>query len=163
MNLREWWQARDARERRVLGIGGAASAVLLGWAFIWHPLSASRISLRERVEAQRADLAAMRGGAARVGELRNQGVRAKAERQGKSLLALADASARGQQLGNALKRVEPLGPKSVRVSLEGASFDRIADWLDGLARDFGVTATEFSADRIEGVGLVNARVTLEEP
>ncbi len=163
MNLHQWWQSRDARERRMLGIGAVASALLLGWAFVWHPLTVSRISLRERVQAQRADLAAMRAGAARVGELRSQSVRSKAERQGKSLLALADASARGQQLGNALKRVEPLGPKSVRVSLEGASFDSIAEWLDGLARDFGVTASEFSADRIEGVGLVNARVTLEEP
>jgi general secretion pathway protein M len=78
-------------------------------------------------------------------------------------LALADASARGNQLGNAVKRVEPLGPKSVRVSMEGASFDSLVDWLDGLARDFGVTATDFSVDRVEGVGLVNARVTLEEP
>jgi general secretion pathway protein M len=163
VNLRDFWQARDARERRVLGIGAALGVLLLGWAFVWYPLAVSRVNLRERVQAQRADLATMRAGAARVGELRGQGVRAKAERQGKSLLALADASARGQQLGNALKRVEPLGPKSVRVSLEGASFDSIAEWLDGLARDFGVTATEFSADRIEGVGLVNARVTLEEP
>lgn len=163
MTLRAWWQARDAREQRVLGIGGLAALLLLGWAFVWHPLSASRTSLRERVAAQRADLAAMRAAAARVGDLRGQGARAKAERMGKSLLALADASARGQQLGNALKRVEPLGPKSVRVSLEGASFDSIAEWLDGLARDFGVTATEFSADRVEGVGLVNVRVTLEEP
>jgi general secretion pathway protein M len=163
MNLRNWWQARDARERRVLGIGGAVSVLLLGWGLVWQPLSASRANLRERVAAQSADLAVMRAGAARVGELRGQGARAKAERMGKSLLALADASARDRQLGNALKRVEPLGPKSVRVSLEGASFDSVAEWLDGLARDFGVTATEFSADRIEGIGLVNARVTLEEP
>jgi general secretion pathway protein M len=163
MNLREWWQARDARERRILCVGAGVSALLLGWALVWQPLSVSRANLRARVAAQRVDLATMRAGAARVAELRGLGVRSKAERQGKSLLALADASARGQQLGNALKRVEPLGPKSVRVSLEGASFDAIAEWLDGLARDFGVTATEFSADRIEGVGLVNARVTLEEP
>ena len=163
MSPRQWWQAREAREQRVLGLGAAAVAVLLGWALAWHPLAAARDALRTRVAAQRADLVRMQADGARVAALRSQGARAKVERQGKSLLALADASARGVQLGNALKRVEPLGPKSVRVSLEAASFDAVADWLDGLARDFGVIATDFSADRVEGVDLVNARITLEEP
>jgi len=163
MTLRDWWNAREPREQRVLGVGAIVVALVLAWSVIWHPLSSSLDALQARVAAQRADLATMQQEAARVAELRGQGARAKGERQGKSLLALADASARGNQLGNALKRVEPLGPKSVRVSLEGASFDSLIDWLDGLARDFGVTATDFSADRVEGVGLVNARVTLEEP
>lgn len=161
--IRAWWQQREARERRILLIGGAAAAVMLVWALVWHPLQRSRGELRVRVEAQRAELEQMRSDAARVQQLRGQGARAKVERQGKSLLALADATARGAQLANELRRVEPVGSKSVRVSFENASFDAVADWLEGLARDFGVVATDFSADRAEGVGRVNARVTLEEP
>ena len=161
--MRAWWNARDARERRVLLIGGGVTAVLLIWAFVWYPLQRSRTELRLRVETQRSDLQQMRSDSARVAQLRGLGARAKVERQGKSLLALADATARGAQLANELRRVEPVGPKSVRVSLEGASFDAVADWLEGLSRDFGVVATDFSADRAEGTGRVNARVTLEEP
>ncbi|HSX60280.1 MAG TPA: type II secretion system protein M [Tahibacter sp.] len=161
--MREWWNARDARERRVLSIGGGVTAVLLFWALVWYPLQRSRAELRVRVETQRSDLAQMRSDSARVAQLRGLGARAKVERQGKSLLALADATARGAQLANELRRVEPVGPKSVRVSLEGASFDAVADWLEGLSRDFGVVAADFSADRAEGNGRVNVRVTLEEP
>lgn len=161
--MRAWWNAREPRERRVLLIGGAVTAVLLLWALVWYPLQRSRTELRQRVETQRIDLQQMRSDSARVAQLRGLGARAKVERQGKSLLALADATARGAQLANELRRVEPVGPKSVRVSFEGASFDAIADWLEGLARDFGVVATDFSADRAEGAGRVNARVTLEEP
>jgi general secretion pathway protein M len=161
--MRAWWESRDARERRILLIGGCATAVLLIWAFVWYPLQRSRAELRLRVETQRSDLQQMRSDSARVAQLRGLGARAKVERQGKSLLALADATARGAQLANELRRVEPVGPKSVRVSLEGASFDAVADWLEGLSRDFGVVATDFSADRAEGTGRVNARVTLEEP
>lgn len=161
--MRAWWDSREPRERRVLLIGAGATAVLLFWALAWHPLQRSRTELRQRVEVQRADLQQMRSDSARVAQLRGLGARAKVERQGKSLLALADATARGAQLANELRRVEPVGPKSVRVSLEGASFDAVADWLEGLARDFGVVATDFSADRAEGAGRVNARVTLEEP
>lgn len=161
--MQAWWNAREPRERQVLATGGALAAVLLAWALIWHPLQRSRGELRQRVEAQRGELLQMRSDSARVAQLRGQGARAKVERQGKSLLALADATARGAQLANELRRVEPVGPKSVRVSLEGASFDAIADWLESLARDFGVVATDFSADRAEGAGRVNARVTLQEP
>lgn len=161
--MRAWWNAREPRERQVLLIGGVLSAVLLVWALVWYPLQRSRAELRVRVESQRDDLEQMRSDAARVVQLRGQGARAKVERQGKSLLALADATARGAQLANELRRVEPVGPKSVRVSFEGVSFDAVADWLEGLARDFGVVATDFSADRAEGDGRVNARVTLEEP
>ena len=161
--MRAWWDTREPREQRLLLIGGIIVALLLAWALVWYPLARSRDALRLRVEGQRADLAQMQALAARSSQLRGQGARSKVERQGKSLLALADATARGAQLANVLKRVEPAGAKSVRVSFEAASFDAIADWLDGLARDFGVTASDFSADRSEGAGLVNARVTLQDP
>jgi general secretion pathway protein M len=85
-----------------------------------------------------------------------------ADRGGKSLLALADVSARGAGLADALKRVEPSGARSVRVSFEAANFDALIGWVEGLARDYGVEASDFSADRVEGLGLVNARVVLEE-
>ncbi|MBU6198700.1 MAG: type II secretion system protein M, partial [Xanthomonadaceae bacterium] len=40
--------------------------------------------------------------------------------------------------------------------------DALADWMDALARDYGVTVTDFSAEKVEGLGLVNARVTLQD-
>jgi general secretion pathway protein M len=79
------------------------------------------------------------------------------------LFALADVTARGAGLATALKRVEPIGAKSARVSFETANFDALIAWVDNLGRDYGVQATDFSADRVEGMGLVNARVLLEEP
>ena len=104
----------------------------------------------------------MRAAATEVAHLRSTGAQAKVERQGKSLFALADATARGAALAGALKRVEPLSENSVRVSFELASFDALMNWLEGMARDFGVQATDLSIDRADGVGLVNARVTLQD-
>jgi general secretion pathway protein M len=88
--------------------------------------------------------------------------RRRAERQGKSLLALADVSARGTGLSGALKRVEPAGGKSVRLNFEVADFDALMNWLDALARDYGVQTTDLYVDKVEGLGLVNARATLED-
>src|SRR4051794_13946279 len=157
-----WWNSRERRERYMLGIGAIVVALMLGWAFVWYPLTHARATLGARVAQQREDLAWMRQHLAAAQQLRAQGTRSNADRQGKSLLALADVSARAGGLNGALKRVEPTGGKSVRVSFEVADFDALMNWLDALARDYGVQVTDFSADKVEGLGLVNARVTLED-
>jgi len=157
-----WWNALQPRERSMLAIGGVVCAILLAWAFVWHPLALARTGAHVRVERARDDVTWMRSMIGQANELHSQGSRGHVERQGKSLLALADASARSAGLSGALKRVEPTGGNSVRVSFEVANFDVLIEWLSQLARDYGVRVSDFSADKVEGIGLVNARVTLEE-
>jgi general secretion pathway protein M len=160
--IRGWWESLQAREQRMLAAGAVVVAGMLVWALLWYPLSHARADLAARVARQHDDLAWMRQALAEVKTLRAQGARGRADRQGKSLLALADVSARGAGLAGALKRVEPAGSDSVRVNLEIADFDALVNWLDALARDYGVQAPDFSADKVAGLGLVNARVTLQD-
>jgi general secretion pathway protein M len=161
--IETWWRNQSERDRRVLAAGMVAIALLLGWAFVWYPLERARAQLGAQVERARNDLAWMRSSAGEMTALHAKGARGQIDRQGKSLLALADVTARGAGLAGALKRDEPTGPNSVRVSFETANFDALMDWIDALARDYGVQATDLSADKVEGMGLVNARVVLEEP
>lgn len=160
--MREWWTQLSLREQRIVAAGAVVVALMLGWALIWHPLAAKRAELRDSVDAQRRDLAYVRVAAAEVERLRAAGTHSRADRQGRSLLALADATARAGGLEGALRRVEPVGAASVRVSFEFARFDALIDWVEGLTRDYGIEATDFSADRADGVGLVNARITLQD-
>jgi general secretion pathway protein M len=160
--MRERWNALAPREQQALAIGAVVVALLLGWALVWQPLAQARARLAQRVSTDRAALAAMRAAQAELPTLNAAVARAGVDRQGKSLLALADASARNAGLGNALKRVEPASARSVRVNFEGANFDQLVGWIENLARDYGVEASDVSADRAEGLGSVNARVTLEE-
>lgn len=157
-----WWNGLSERDRRVLLIGAAVVAIFLVWSFVWHPLSMRQALLSEQLDAARRDLASMRVAQAEVERLRNAGVRSRADRQGKSLLALADVTARGAGLDGVLKRLEPVGAHSVRASFEFASFDALIAWMEDLARDYGVQITDFSADRVDASGLVNARVTLDD-
>jgi general secretion pathway protein M len=160
--IAEHFRAMAPQERRTLLAGAVLAVLLLGWALVWHPLAQRRAELRQQVERSRAELDYVRRGAAEIERLRAAGTRSLADRQGRSLLALADATARSSGLESALKRVEPAGAGLVRVSFEYANFDALVDWIDGLARGYGVQAPDFSADRADGVGLVNARVTLQD-
>ena len=160
--IAQWWQARTANERRMLKVGAVVAALLLGWALVWHPLVVKRVQLQQDVDNLRRDLAYVRTGAAEIRGQQAAGTRSRADRQGKSLLALADATARSDGLEAALKRVEPVGSKSVRVTFDAASFDALVAWIEALSRNYGVEASDLSADRADGIGLVNARVTLQD-
>ena len=157
-----WWEARAPSERRILAIGAVAAALLLGWTLIWHPLARRKAELEQAIESQRSDLAYVRAGAAEIERRRATGQRTRADRSGRSLLALADATARSGGLEGALRRVEPVNARSVRVSFEGAGFDALASWIEALAQSYGVEATDLSVDRADGIGIVNARVTLQD-
>lgn len=157
-----WWNGLAAQERRVLAVGGAVAALLLLWALLWHPLVQRRAELEREVERQREELAFVRTGATEIARRHATGVQAGGQRAGKSLLALADATARSGGLGDALKRVEPAGAKTVKVAFESARFDALAGWIEALAGSYGVEATELSVDRADGIGIVNARVTLQD-
>ena len=160
--MRAWWDKLEARERSMVAFGGLTVVLMLGWALVWHPLALKRAELTRTIDAQRRDLAYVRVAGAEVDRLRAAGMRARGDRQGRSLLALADATARAGGLESALRRVEPLGATSVRVSFEFANFDALVAWIEWLTRDYGIEATDVSADRADGVGLVNARVTLQD-
>lgn len=161
--LRTWWHARESRERQVLMVGALLCVLVLGWLLLWRPLSLARASLASQLDQRQQDLVFMQAAAAQMSSLRTRDAQGHAQREGKSLLALADASARAAHLGTALKRVEPLDNRRVRVEFAGAGFDALAAWLQGLQRDFGIQVEDLSVNRVDGVGLVNAHVTLQEP
>lgn len=160
--LTTWWQARDARERRVLSIGAFAMAAMLLWAFAWKPLDDARATLAESNGRLAADVASMRVAAAELSGSRPGDDPAR-ERAGRSLLAVADAGIREIGLGGSLKRIEPAGDGRVRLRLEAVSFDPLAAWLEGLSIAQGIRVAEMAATRTEHAGTVDVQLVLEDP
>jgi general secretion pathway protein M len=157
-----WWSNLSVRDRRVLIVGAFIVLVFLVWSYLWYPLAQQRAQLAEQLDLARRDQAYFQVAQAEVERLRNAGARSRADRQGKSLLALADITARGAALDGNLKRLEPIGPRSVRATFEFVPFDSLIVWIEDLARDYGVQVSDFSTDQVDATGLVNARVTLED-
>jgi general secretion pathway protein M len=156
------WDALAPRERLLLAAGAFVVAAVLLYVLAWEPLAQSRDTLRTQVQAAENDLAWMRAAAPRVRD-RNAGTPAPLARDGRSLLARADAGAREAGHANAFLRVEPVSDHQVRVSFQGAGFDPLMRWVEALSANGGLRVGEFSARRAEGVGLVDANLSLEEP
>lgn len=164
--LRAWWLGRDARERRVLAVGGALVVLMLLWAFAYKPLTDARAALNEGNGRLASDLALMRGTVARGPGLTSAGAGtddAARRRSGQSLLALVDADLRGLGLGPSLKRIEPAGDKRVRARLEAVPFDQVVEWLEQLVVEQGIRVVEFAGSRTEYAGQADIQMLIEDP
>ena len=157
--LRAFWAGLSPRDQRVLMLGGLVLGAILIWLMIWEPLREARDAARSRVAAAATDLAAMRAAVPQLRAL--EGSAASAVRDGRSLLALVDATARTSGVGEALLRVEPVAGGQVRVYFESAGFDVLVAWLEELEAQQGVRTGDVSIQRAAGVGRVDARMSLE--
>jgi general secretion pathway protein M len=160
--MNAWWRGLDARERRWLIAGAAVLLLVLAWTLVWEPLQRSRDDWRRRAVAAEASLQWMRVASRVLVERRATGGEAPAG-DGRSLLARVDSGAREAGLGTALLRVEPTGPDQVRVQFQQAGFDPLVQWLEQLSLQQGVRVTELSVQSAQGVGLVDARIGLDQP
>lgn len=159
--MNRWLEDLTFRDRLVLGAAAAAFLVVVLGALVWMPLDQRREALAERVEAQARTLAWMREAGRRVEASRASPTEAASARDGRSLLALVDATAREAGLAQTLRRAEPAGDDGVRVWLDAARYGDVAGWLESLSGEYGLAVTELALDRA-GNGRVNARLTVAE-
>lgn len=158
--LQRYWRGLGPRERNVLGLALGALVLVLGYVGLWEPLIDSRNEWRNRVATAQADLAWMRATAPQVRE--RNGAAPVRSNDSRSLLARADASAREAGLGGSLLRVEPVADGQVRVYFEDVGFDAVVRWVETLSAQYGTRVGELSAQRADGVGRVDVRLSLEE-
>ncbi len=157
----DYWNNLNARQQRVLMIAGAVLTALLIYVWVWEPLLETRAAERERVAQQQALLDWLDAVAPMAEQLRRDGSGQRAESLGeRSLLGLADETARAAGLAGALTRIEPAGERQVRVWLDGADFVAAMGWLESLSRSQPIQVSQLQVDRARSRGQVNVRVTL---
>lgn len=159
--MKAWLENLDPRERLMVAAGAALLVLFLLYILVWSPLHSGYDSMRTTVEEQRATALWMQQSAQTLKGLKRSGGRSRQGLGGRSLLSVADSTARAGGLGPALKRVEPEGGDSVRVWLDGAPFDVLVKWLGTLSTIHGVNAETVTMERSDAAGRVNARLTLQ--
>jgi general secretion pathway protein M len=157
--MKEFWQQLNTRQQRLVVIAGLIVLGLVLFVWVWEPLAESRIAERERVSQQQALLdwlVALTPVAEQLQRESNRGT----DLGGRSLLGLADATARAAGLAGSLSRIEPAGEGQVRVWLDSADFVTTMGWLQQLSLQHPIEVSQLSIDRAQRSGQVNVRVTL---
>lgn len=159
--MKAWFGNLEERERILVVAAAAVVILFLLYLLVLEPLHDGYSKMKERVAYQRETAEWMLQRAHEVTKLQHAGGQAGEGLGGRSLLAVADSTARAGGLGPALKRVEPEGQDGVKVWLEGASFDELVKWLGTLSASHGVDVDSASLEKSESAGRVNARLTLQ--
>ncbi|MCL4720602.1 MAG: type II secretion system protein M, partial [Gammaproteobacteria bacterium] len=127
------------------------------WVLGLQPLHAARTQAALQVEQQRQLLQDIELVARRLGPP-SPGL--PAPTSGESLVVMVDRSTRERGLGAYLKRNQPEGTDGVRLRLEGAPFDTLAEWLAELEARHGLATVSASFDPSGEPGRVNSNLVL---
>ena len=155
--LRVWYSSLQERERRVVAIGGIATAFLILVVGILLPLHSAVSTAVSRNETKRDDLEWMQENAS---EIRVAGTQLPAN-TGEAPVVLVDRVGREAGLASALRGTQPSGT-GVRVQLEGAPFDTMIAWLGTLDERYGLSIESITVDRAVRPGAVNANITFAQ-
>jgi len=153
------WQQLEPRQRRLVGLAAGVLVAALIYVWVWEPLAEAREAERERIARQQALLSWLESVTPVAERLRSSG-RSGRDLGDRSLLGLADETARAAGLAGSMARIEPTGENEVRVWLEGADFVALMNWLEEFSRSRPVQVDQLQVDRIGSDGRVNVRVTL---
>ena len=151
------WDGLQPREQQILRFSAVILALLLFYLLIIDPVYSGRDDAEQRLRsAQEAFSVAQRQALDLKAAASNRETSASG-----SLLTQVESSAQQQGLRNALKRLQPSGDDQIQVSLEGASYTQLIQWLSSLHQS-GVRAqrVDIQLDRASdllGVQLVLAR------
>jgi general secretion pathway protein M len=159
--VKDWFLSLAPRERLFVAAGGALVLILLVWGLLLSPLYGATAAAAARVEAKRNLLGFLRGAAAELMAVPQNGS-ARPDLAGQSLVIIVDRSAREAGLGAALTRNQPVGEDGIRVRLENAPFDALARWLGAINSGPGLAIESASFDRTPDPGRVNASLVLRQ-
>ena len=160
--MKQWWQARNARERLILAVGGVFLALFLYYSIVVAPLQAG-IARMQQNKANAEELASwLVAITPEVQQYRRSGKASNTQRSG-SLLSVVDQTSKAAGLGKSVNRLQPEGEQEVRAWLDAAPFNETLRWLRTLETSYGVDITELSFNRDNEAGRVKARITLERP
>ncbi len=154
-----YWHRLKPRQQAVLVTAGGLLVLSLLFVWVWEPLLAARDLERERVATQRALLDWLEAIEPAASALR-QGQTQPRDLGGRSLLGLADETARAAGLAGALTRIEPVADDQVRVWLDGAEFTATMRWLETISIQYPVRTVQLDVERGRSPAMVNVRVTL---
>lgn len=159
--MTQWLASLSPRERMMVLVAIPTVVALTLYGAVWDPLQQSLAAERKRLEKHRTDLEWVQQAAGEIERLRaGESARPQIASAGQSPLIVVDRTAKAQQLGAALRRVEPDGRDGVKVSLEDAPFDQLMRWLALLEVEHGISVVSFTLSRRDRPGTVQARIDL---
>lgn len=139
------------REKRLLGIGGAALMGLALWLYAWQPLVARQAAQQDRMARYLAILDI-------VAQAPADGTARTCAGNGGLAPRVVDSA---EQVGILLARLDPEGPR-LRITVAETRFEQAIAWISELETRACTSAVAVDMTRLTAPGMVSLRITLED-
>ena len=127
-SFRSRWYGLQTREQQILRHSAVILGLLLFYLLIIDPVYSGRDDAEQRLHSTQEAVSVVQQQAFDLkASLSNPEIS-----ESGSLLTLVESSAQKEGLRSALKRLQPSGNNQIQVSLEGASYQQIMQWLSNL-------------------------------
>jgi general secretion pathway protein M len=156
--MNEWFLGLEARERRILVIGGIIAVLSLLYGVVIDPLYSAVEARRDAVRENTALLRWMRQTAASAPTPSAQSGQSTQRSGGYVVEFNRQVSRAG--LGGYIRETRPNGTNGVRARFENVPFDQLVQLIGTLDATTGLRVVNASVERGELTGTISARLTL---
>jgi general secretion pathway protein M len=156
--LKAWYLSLEQREQRILAAGAVFVVAMMLYLMLLAPYFNSRHRLEAGIQQRQTEVAWMGPAAAQLQALRGQQPSGIPSNQ--SLLAVVSRSAADAGFGPVMKQAQTGNDGSVRVQMQGVSFDNLIRWLGTLRRQYGISVRDLTAQKTATAGNVDTTLTL---
>lgn len=160
MNIQNWWDSLQDRERQMLSVGGIIGGILFVYAVLWNPLSDAVDNQKMALQSQQQLLHYIHRASATISQYKAMGITVETTSNSDGLLSLVEQTAASAQLSDHLKQVQQTAKNQLSLTLENVPFDSLLQWLQALSTSHGVRVSEFSATRLPTDGVANVKMVL---
>lgn len=160
MNLRNWFNTLQFRERVLVAGGALVLLVLIVYLWIIEPLSNDVERLQKRVEGGQSQVAWMSNASNEVQGLRSSGSRGGSVDTKTSLITAVERSSSQMGIRSQVKRMEPQGNNKLSIEMTAVPFDQLMEWLGSLEKTFAASVVQLNSTRSKLPGRVDARIII---
>jgi general secretion pathway protein M len=154
--LLHFWRERNARERALLGTGGAVLLLAIAYLLLIEPARAGIVRLERGLPSQRAQVAQLESLLAEVKTLKSRPqVATISPSEARSALEKSLAAA-----GLKAARIVPLSDGDLQLIFADVPYAGWAVWLAGIERELGARAISVNANGNNTPGRVDVELAL---
>lgn len=159
--MKKWFASLEIRERRLISAAAGILLLLSLYVLVLGPMISEYRRVQNSVAEKEVQVAEMQQLALEVKQSRALAPKRAGIAEGRSLLGTIDSTAKANQLGESLSRVQPDGDNKANISLDNAPFDKVVRWLENLQRQQGIVIISGSVEKQTEPGLVSVRLELQ--
>jgi len=161
MSLLNKWYALSEQEHRTIIVGATVAITLLGYLFIWSPLTTARDHMREQFTSQKDLYQWMQQVEPRIQALKKEGFPGSPG-QDEPLLALTQQILNDKRLSRYLTQMQQPQAKQLVLTFHKVPFDSFIRWLQVLTHQYAVEVPQLKANPTDPSGSADIHLTLQK-